>query len=29
MPKFGHVCTIEAPDEFNAVLRAFLQEHRD
>jgi pimeloyl-ACP methyl ester carboxylesterase len=24
----GHVCNLEAPDEFNAVVRAFLQDHR-
>jgi pimeloyl-ACP methyl ester carboxylesterase len=27
LPGAGHVCNIEAPDEFNTVVRAFLQDH--
>jgi pimeloyl-ACP methyl ester carboxylesterase len=29
LPEAGHVCNIEAPDEFNAAVRAFLHESRN
>ena len=29
LPDVGHLCNIEAADEFNTVVRAFLQDHRD
>ena len=28
LPGVGHVCNIEAPDEFNAAVRTFLRDHR-
>ncbi len=27
LPDVGHVCNIEAPDEFNTVVRGFLRDH--
>jgi pimeloyl-ACP methyl ester carboxylesterase len=27
LPGVGHVCNVEAPDEFNTVVRHFLREH--
>lgn len=29
LPGVGHVCNLEAPDEFNAVVRDFLRDHSD
>jgi pimeloyl-ACP methyl ester carboxylesterase len=29
LPGVGHVCNVEAPDEFNAAVRGFLEEHTD
>ena len=28
LPHAGHVCNVEAPNEFNAVVREFLRESR-
>jgi pimeloyl-ACP methyl ester carboxylesterase len=29
LPDAGHVCNIEAPEEFNSAVRDFLHERRD
>ena len=29
LPGAGHVCTIEAPEEFNSAVRTFLHEQRN
>jgi pimeloyl-ACP methyl ester carboxylesterase len=29
LPGLGHVCNLEAPEEFNRILRSWLHQHHD